>query len=108
MSNMTEQPAKTKFSLPILAFSIVGWLVFIVGVWNHNAIVTALALVIAYAVRSAQGRKLLELEKDTEMLSTADGIQIVIFGFLLWNHLVPIIVILLVLKAVVMIVKRRK
>lgn len=92
MSTKTAIPAKAKLALVILAVSLTGWLAFVLGAWNHNLVLVILSLAIPLALRSFRGQKTINVVADLEL---------VVFGILLWNHLIALIIILFVLKVVV-------
>lgn len=91
MSTTTENASKAKLALAIVVIGFAGWLAFVLGAWNQNLVLVILSLVIPFALRSARGKK----------FSIGEGIEMLVFGILLWNHLIAVIIILFILKVLV-------
>lgn len=91
MSTTTANVSKAKLAIAILGFSLVGWLAFVLGAWNQNLVLVILSLSIPLALRSFRGKK---------MFNLADDLELLVFGILLWNHMVAVIIILFILKVV--------
>lgn len=91
MSNMTANPAKAKLAIAVMALGVIGFLTFVLGAWNQNLVLVILSLVIPFALRSMRGKK----------FSVGEGIEMLVFGILLWNHMIAAIIILFILKVLV-------
>ena len=80
-------------SIAIIAVGFAGWLTFVLGAWNQNLLLTVLALVIpAVLFRTLMGRKMFNAPADLETI---------LFGILLWNHMLAVVIILFVIKVLV-------
>lgn len=86
----TENPGK--LVIVITGVILAGWLAFILGAWNQNLLVTVLAMVIpAVLFRVFMSRKMFG----------RDDIEMILFGILLWNHMVAVIIILFIIKVLI-------
>lgn len=96
MSATTENASKAKLALAIVVIGFAGFLTFVLGAWNQNLVLVIVSLIIPVALRSMRGKK----------FSIGEGIEMLVFGILLWNHLIIAIIILFILK--VLVTKLRK
>lgn len=81
-----------KLVVVITVVILAGWLTFALGAWNHNLFLAVLAMAIpAVAFRVFFGRK----------ISKLGTLEMIVFGILLWNHMVAIIITLFIIKLLV-------
>lgn len=79
-------------ALGIIVISVAGWLTFVLAAWNQNLLLTVLAMAIpAVLFRVSMGRKMSGLET----------LEMIVFGILLWNHLLAVIITLFIVKVVI-------
>ena len=80
-------------AIGIIAVGVAGSLTFILGAWNQNLLLTVLAWVIpAVLFRTLMGRK---------MFNAPAALETVLFGILLWNHLLAVIITIFIIKVVI-------
>jgi hypothetical protein len=92
MSTTTASASKAKLAIAVLAFGVIGWLAFVLGAWNQNLVLVIISLAFPLALRAFRGKK---------MINIADDLELLVFGILLWNHMVAVIIILFILKVLV-------
>lgn len=92
MNTTAANSTKAKVAIAIVVFSLVGWLTFVLGAWNQNLFLVIVSLIAPLALRSIRGKK---------MISVKDDLELLVFGILLWNHMIAVIIILFILKVLV-------
>lgn len=91
MSTTATNSTEVKLGIAVLVVGFLGFLGFVLGAWNQNLLPVMLSLVIPFALRSMRGKK----------FSIGEVIEMLVFGILLWNHMVAAIILLFILKVLV-------
>lgn len=88
MSTTATNSTKVKVGIAVLVVGLLGVLGFVLGAWNQNLVAVLLSLVIPFILRSMRGKK----------FSIGEIVEMLVFGILLWNHMVAAIILLFILK----------
>jgi hypothetical protein len=92
MSTTTANVSKANLAIAVFAFGVIGWLIFALGAWNQNLVIIIFSLAFPLALRALRGKKMINVRDDLELL---------IFGILLWNHMIVLVIVLFLLKVFV-------